>query len=504
MTNTFKKTHFIPNFTGKFGDKRLDKRANDFCDRLSLTPCSSVKRLSNDKAEQKAFYRFLENDSVKEEHFIEESSERVSKLSKGRHLLCLQDTCEINLSRHRGRIKANTGLGSSDKSDTAHCFKIHPGLVLDIPTFNPIGFSDVKVYNRPEERPDRKQRKYKAQPIVEKESYKWISIALKSKEVLKDADSVTFVEDREGDIFEQFAIIPDEKTHLVIRSRTTRNLKDGEKLYQQVDSQEVAHSYTIDLPTDKRKRQSKREAKIELRFKECEVMCPANLRKKGYPQSISLNCVSVKETADVRNPVNWKLLTTHKIANFEDALQIVEWYSARWYIEQIFRILKKQGFGIEETEIETGWAIRKLVLMQMPTLIKILQMNIAYADPEGGQPIEEVFDEQQIGVLKILNKTLQGSTYKLQNNNENRKTKWAAWIIGRFGGWKGYDSKEPPGVITFKKGFDIFHYMMEGYKLKKIWVHRSSTSGRSEGSLKQKLVLTNRNCISRLTKRVVW
>jgi hypothetical protein len=38
----------------------------------------------------------------------------------------------------------------------------------------------------------------------------------------------------------------------------------------------------------------------------------------------------------------------------------------------LFRILKKQGFGIEETELENGWAIRKLVIMQMTALLKIL------------------------------------------------------------------------------------------------------------------------------------
>jgi hypothetical protein len=75
--------------------------------------------------------------------------------------------------------------------------------------------------------PDRIERKYKSQPIEDKESYKWIEVAQHSKEVLKQADSVTFIEDREGDIYEQFALIPDDKTHLLVRSRTTRNLSNG-------------------------------------------------------------------------------------------------------------------------------------------------------------------------------------------------------------------------------------------------------------------------------------
>lgn len=465
MTDTFSPKYFIPNYTGKFGDKRLARRADEFSNRLTLNPCSSVRQISKAPAEQKAFYRFLNNEKVTEKEIIAEGCERMSKLSEGRHLLCVQDTCEVNLSKHKGRIKSNTGLGASDKSDTGHCFKLHPGLVLDATTLSPLGFSDIKIFHRPEDRPNRIERVYKKQPISEKESYKWISTALKSKELLKNADSITFIEDREGDIYEQFALVPDKNTHLLVRSRTTRNLTNGEKLYQQVDSQPVAGTYTVNLPTDKRKKQYKREAKIELRFKECEVTCPANLKNKGYSSSIALTCISVKEVGDVLNPINWKLLTTHKINNFEEALQIVEWYSARWYIEQLFRILKKQGFGIEETELESGWAIRKLVLLQMPVMLKILQMNIAYSEPEGGQPINEVFDQEQIKILELVNKKIQGKTHKLQNHNNPKNLKWATWIIGRLGGWKGYDSQGPPGVIVLKRGLDRFYYMLEGINL---------------------------------------
>jgi hypothetical protein len=356
-------------------------------------------------------------------------------------------------------------LGRSDKSDTGHCFKLHPGLVLDVQGLNPLGFSHVKIFHRPEEMPDRMQRRYKQQPITEKESYKWIEVAKKSKAILKDAESVTFIEDREGDIYEQFAMIPDEKSHLLVRSRTTRNLGNGNSLYREVDSEPIAGTYTIDLPTDSRKNQYKRQAEIALRFKECEIKCPANLKNKGYSSTITLTCISVKETSKVSNPINWKLLTTHRIENYQDALLMVEWYGARWYIEQLFRILKKQGFGIEETELENGWAIRKLVIMQMTALLKILQMNIAYADPEGGQPINEVFDKEQIKVLELMNTKLQGKSTKLQNHHDSKRTKWATWVVGRIGGWKGYDSQGPPGVVVIKRGLDRLSYIIEGTKL---------------------------------------
>jgi hypothetical protein len=315
--------------------------------------------------------------------------------------------------------------------------------------------------------PDRNERNYKKQPIEEKESYKWIEVAQKSKEVLSGSARVTFIEDREGDIYEQFALIPDEKHHLIIRSRTTRNLTNGNNLYAEVDSAPVAGVYTIEVPTDKRKKQYRRKASIELRFSTCEIKCPANSSNKGYPPSIAVTCISVKETGNVSNPISWRLLTTHCVESFEEALQIVYWYSVRWYIEQVFRLLKHQGFGIEESELETGWALRKLVIMQLSALLKILQMNIAYSQLEGGQPIEEVFDSEQIEVLNKLEKKLQGNTPKLKNNNDPTTTKWATWIIARLGGWKGYNSQGPPGVIVLKRGLERLGYIIEGIRLEK-------------------------------------
>ena len=146
---------------------------------------------------------------------------------------------------------------------------------------------------------------------------------------------------------------------------------------------------------------------------------------------------------------------------------MVSFYSARWYIEQLFRILKHQGFGIEDTEQESGWAIRKLIILQMTALLKIIQMNIAYSQFEGGLPIDDVFEPEQIEVLHLLNIKLQGKTVKLQNHNDPKRTKWATWVVARLGGWKGYDSQGPPGVIVLMRGLDRLNYIIEGTKLVK-------------------------------------
>ncbi len=134
----------------------------------------------------------------------------------------------------------------------------------------------------------------------------------------------------------------------------------------------------------------------------------------------------------------------------------------RWYIEQLFRLLKKKGFKIQE--LETGWAIRKLTVMILSSALRVMQLMLAY-NKEDSQPIEQVFNQKEINCLKAINETLQGETEKSKNKNNPTKLSWATWIIARLGGWKNYNSKRPPGPIILKKGVDRFANIYQGWNL---------------------------------------
>jgi hypothetical protein len=51
----------------------------------------------------------------------------------------------------------------------------------------------------------------------------------------------------------------------------------------------------------------------------------------------------------------------------------------------------------------------------------------------------------------------EGKTEKLKNPFPKDNLSWAAWIISRLGGWKGYFSQRPLGVITLRVGWLRFH-----------------------------------------------
>jgi len=86
------------------------------------------------------------------------------------------------------------------------------------------------------------------------------------KECLQDAAGVLIIQDREGDMFEQFEQIPDQKTHLLVRSRFNRSLRDGRKLWHALSLAPLAGSYQMAIDADKKLQEPARTATIDVRY----------------------------------------------------------------------------------------------------------------------------------------------------------------------------------------------------------------------------------------------
>ena len=137
-------------------------------------------------------------------------------------------------------------------------------------------------------------------------------------------------------------------------------------------------------------------------------------------------------------------------------------------IEEVFRVLKKECYNIEGSELEQGWAIRKLSIMMLDTIIKLFQMLIAYNEPEEQtRPSSLVFEEGEIEYLEKVNLKMQGKTQKLSNPYSPQQLKGAVWVIARLGGWKGYSSQRTPGATTLLKGIEKFYTQYQGFNIDK-------------------------------------
>lgn len=451
-------------YTGKFNDKRLDRRAMQLSSMLYFGRSSSIHEMAVNEAEQKAAYRFLSNGRVEEQTLIKTVVERSSYLCADKELLVIQDTTEINLANHHRRLKPKTGIGLTGNNKDLGFF-LHGSIVLDAATETILGFSDIQLWHREEDKLDKHERKYARLPIEQKESYKWIKACDASKVHLSAASGITFIEDREGDIYEQFARVPDSRTHLIVRCCRDRKLAGEGSLYEALAACEVSGTYQVELVKDIRKGIESRIAEVEVKFCKVAICKPAKVKSAGKTTAIELYAIEVRETGTTdTNPILWRILTTHCVESYEQALVIIGRYRLRWYIEQLFRLLKKKGFRIEDSELETGWAARKLLVMLLNTALRVMQLYLSY-DNAQSQAIGQMFDQQEIACLQSLNNTLQGDTASTGNQNNPGTIAWATWVIARLGGWKGYDRKRPPGPLILKRGLDKFNDIYTGWKI---------------------------------------
>jgi hypothetical protein len=416
-----------------------------------------LRRLSRgDRALEVRFNRFLGHDKVTVERIIESWSESTVGAVRGRHVLAIQDTSEIHFNTTAQRRR---GLGEIGKGNN-HGVLLHPLLAVDADNGNCLGLLSGRVWTREE----RRTVSHDSRDLSDKESQRWIATALAAKPLLAGAAMVTLLGDRESDIFALYASAAEQDFHVIARSMHDRKLADGTGLYAFIDAMAPVQRRTVQLPA--RAQRPARQAVLELRFGAIELARPQSKFLRHLPKSLPLAVVDVREIdagPDVE-PLHWCLLTSHEVASADDAWRIVEWYKQRWIIEQFFRVLKTQGLRLEDSQI--GIADRLLKLVAVAAKAAVITIQLLQARNGGQQRVSTAFSTKQVATLTALNQQIEARSKRLKNPHPSDTLAWAAWIIGRLGGWDGYPSSKPPGPITFKTGLDYFHAVAAGWSLR--------------------------------------
>lgn len=446
-----------------FGDKRIDERAKGLVAAMHKSKSIVMQQIAKDNAERISYYRLVDNVKVKESIFVKGLQTACKEHVTEGHVLAINDTTEINLSKQSGRIKKGELGVISDNQSLG--FLLHPCLLLDAEHGEALGISSVQSWVRPFERETKHERKYQQLPIEEKESYKWLQSIEDTQSCLNEAVKVTYIADREADIYQEFIKVQKVGAELLIRSSSNRCLfEEEEKLFDVLEQETSLGHYTLKLEADKRSQRKQREATLEVRSRTVKLKRPANA-PKDLPDYIELNALEVREVTQPEEgqAILWRLLTTHQIDDFDKAKQVIQWYAWRWHIEQLFRTLKKQGLDIESIMLDDMGAIRKLAVLALELALKVMQLNRARDGSKLSVPA--VFSELEQACLKDLVPEYEGKTTKQQNPHPPDSLAWASWIIARLGGWMGYASQRPPGVITFYRGLAKFQTIFSGWRL---------------------------------------
>lgn len=354
---------------GYFGDDRLCKNGALILQRVIERQEVCIRKLADTRREQVRFRRFLGNTAVTVAEMVAYRASFVAAAA-GRHVLAIQDTSEIN---YQAQSRRKRRLGTVGNGTDVGLF-VHPVLAVDADSEECLGLVDAQVWRRT----TGKAADYKKLPIEHKESYRWLRGGAHAKAALRDAAMVTIIDDREGDIYEKWARLPDARTQLLTRACRDRCLADGGTLFARMAGFAEAHRYTLEVPARPGKR-SARQACLAVRFGRVRIRRPGNCSDRTAPAEIELYAVEAREIDPPagEEPILWRLLTTHRVETLAQALAVIAWYRLRWNIEQLFRTLKTQGLGIEQSVIVDGEALEKLAVIALIAATMTMQLVLA-------------------------------------------------------------------------------------------------------------------------------
>ncbi len=386
--------------------------------------------------------RFLKNPRVTPAEMAATARSHLLGRVGGRDVLVIQDS---------------TSLRDDGKQSGLY---LHPAIAVDAADGALLGLlsADFLVHSETPKAHSNKRR------LEDKESRRWVEVTDQAADLLAaGASAVTVIADREADLYEAFACRP-QRVEVLVRSNHDRSLADGGLLYGTCDAQPELGRIAVELPAIPGR--AARTAVIALRA--CRVSIKRPKRNRAHwaaalPASVELTLVEARETDPPagETAVHWRLLTTHPVEDLAGAQRIVALYRRRWVIEQVFRVMKTQGFDIEAVPIRADAPMKNLACATLIAAIQIQQM-LHDRDGLACRPATDVFEPAELPMIEAIGKTLEGRTDRQQNPHPPGSLAHATWVCARLGGWTGYYRK--PGPIVLARGHVKLQAMLEGIK----------------------------------------
>jgi len=371
-------------------------------------------------------------------------------------VLSVQDTTFLNYTAHSPEGAGPIGT----KKDSSVGLVLHGTVAFSL-AGTPLGVLDAQCWARdPEEFGKREKRKQL--PIEEKESVKW----LRSYRAVADAQRLcpntmfVSVGDRESDIFELFDEAARSKNgpKLLIRAERTRNRKtlDGagsenhQYLWERMKKEPVAGHREVHIP--KKPARPERTAKIAVRYASVLLRPPADSKLQPV-QVWAVYAREVDSGPEVTEPLEWMLLTTVEVSNFDDATERLRWYTLRWGIELFHRIIKS-GCRIEDRLLDDTESLKKCLALDLIVAWRI-HVLIKASREMPDVPCSGYFEEDEWKVLHAVvhNQSPPETTPSLRT---------AVRMVAKLGGFLGRKGDSDPGMITLWRGLIRLNAMVSG------------------------------------------
>jgi hypothetical protein len=426
----------------QLGHRRRTDRLVDSARRISLHPGGTLPEKHRDPAAYRATLRLMNHPTVTHRSVLQPHIQATLESLRGipTTVLIVEDIVELDYSNQEtlgtlGQIGNGGGRG----------YECHNSLAVDPESGELLGLVCQQLHSRArvpagEGVAARRERE-------SRESLLWVNAA---RQIGPAPDGCHRVDvcDRGADTFEFLEHESCEGRHFVIRSTHSRALEvesggGPHLLHDLLRSSPARLGWTVEVSANTG--QPARRARVLCSWAEVTLKAPhvrRGLHSREPLRVWALRVWEVDAPTEVKEPLEWLLLTDEAIADGAAARQRVGYYERRPRVEDYHKA-QKTGLGIERLQLQSQAGLQPLIaLFSVLAVALVNAREVARDEAKAAQPATAFFDPLEVEVLSLW------------RHGESRPLTVREYILalGRLGGHLNRKCDGLPGWQTLWRG----------------------------------------------------
>ncbi len=452
--------------SAELGHVRRTRRYVRIVEALSRHTAASIPTVFASDADSEGYYRFMRHSDHDYQTLLEPhlsaSAACATALETTR---VLHDTTHLHFPLHDGELREHLAR----RAKHTQGFLWHVSLaVSDDAVQVPLGLVAARPYVHDSELDgDAASRAYWKELgcLYDNEKWRWMDGVQDAEERLEACSRVIHVMDREGDDYQLLFALETAGYGWVVRVSHDRNVKTGpnHSEYERLSAQLARVDWQpetrdVVLSTRSERQASKRHAARRAQTVTCQVRaCSVTLRRPDELPADSAWPTVETGVVEVRggegdDEVHWLLVTDQPIETPEQMWQVVDWYRARWRIEEYFKALKS-GCGYEKLQHRSADTLLNALATMAPVAWQLLLMrHLAREAPE--MEASAVVARDELRVLRALQPKLVPESATVAD---------VLLAVAKLGGHR--TSNGPPGWQILARGWRKLSEVLEGFRL---------------------------------------
>ena len=413
---------------------------------MAQNPDHSLPKAHDQWADLKAAYRFLANPRIQPQQItLPHRQQTAERAAQETVILCVQDGTDFAAVK----VPGNTHV-------------MHSTLAIT-PDGTLLGMLDQRWYERVNvpvgETPKQRTQRWRESDI-------WLE-SVKAIGPSPAHCRYLHVADRAADDLRLMHACVEQQCGFVVRSQTNRRLESSDAhLREHLQNQSICGMMTVQVGEQRntlgRIVRRGRQANMAVRYATVRLAKPQNHPGSGDAMTVqAVSLCEVDPPSDVQG-VQWFLLTSEAVDDFESAQQIINHYQRRWVIEEWHRALK-EGCRLERSQLNDVASLKRLAAILCVVAVRLLQLrDLADAQRHGEAAQDPVVLQRTVPELwRVVVSTLA----KVGVEQLTPRLFWET--IARKGGWIGRKSDGRPGWKTIWLGWADLATMVQGAQLYK-------------------------------------